>query len=137
MSQEALECPWNSVKSLQLKHKIPLHLPCSRDLRAAGNESLIFCLFVFGSWQSRFFSCLQKDYMVMVIRGNPPQNYYIMEHKFSNKPLRQRQRITKISADENPPQATLEDSHKSSSTLSQSVTFYKCLSWEYANSPHF
>lgn len=43
----------------------------------------------------------------------------------------------KKTADENPPQATLEDSHKSSSTLSQSVTFYKCLSWEYAKSPHF
>lgn len=51
------------------------------------------CLLVFGGWQSRFFSCLWKDYTV--IRGGPPHNYYIKEHTFSNKPCRQWQGTTK------------------------------------------
>lgn len=86
--------PLEFNKSLQLKHEIPLPLSCSIDLGAAGNESLVFCLFAcFGGWQSRFFSCLWKDYMV--IRGGPPHNYCIKEDTFSNKPSRQWQGTTK------------------------------------------
>lgn len=97
----------------QLKWEIPVYLPCPRDLEAARHETPVFL--VVGSLD--FFMFVERQYIVL--KGDPPQNYWIKEHKFSNELLRQMTRNNRKTADQSPPQVTLEDSYKSPSTLSQ------------------